>query len=285
MKHLEEAFNVSERRACQAIDQPRSTQRYPARENGEEEKLVGRMVELSTQHPRYGYRRVTALLREEGWRVNLKRVHRLWRQEGLKVPMKQRKRRAIGWRGGSRWRLRAEHRDHVWSYDFVMDQTVDGRRLKILPIVDEFTRECLAILVARSITAGEVVSVLTWLVATRGAPGHLRSDNGPEFIASAVKDWLATAGIETLYIEPGSPWENPYSESFNSRLRDEVLDREVFMSLLEARVLLMAYRKEYNTRRPHSSLGYRTPAAFAASCGFSDSASPRRRSQMVRTRS
>ena len=285
MKHLEETFNVSERRACQAIDQPRSTQRYPARENGEEEKLVGRMVELSTQHPRYGYRRITALLREEGWRVNRKRVHRLWRQEGLKVPVKQRKRRALGWRGGSRWRLRAEHQDHVWSYDFVMDQTVDGRRLKILPIVDEFTRECLAILVARSVTAEDVVSVLKWLVATRGAPGHLRSDNGPEFIATAVKDWLATAGVETLYIEPGSPWENPYSESFNSRLRDEVLDREVFMSLLEARVLLEAYRKEYNNRRPHSSLGYRTPAAFAASCGFSDSAPPRRRSQKVRTRS
>jgi len=286
VKHLEETFNVSERRACQAIDQPRSTHRYPARENGEEEKLVGRMVKLSTQHPRYGYRRITALLREEGWRVNRKRVHRLWRQEGLKVPVKQRKRRAVGWRGGSRWRLRAEHLDHLWSYDFVMDQTVDGRRLKVLPIVDEFTRECLAILVARSITAEDVVGVLRWLVATRGAPGHLRSDNGPEFIATAVKDWLATAGVETLYIEPGSPWENPYSESFNSRLRDEVLDREVFMSLLEARVLLEAYRKEYNTRRPHSSLGYRTPAVFAASCcGFSGSAPPRRRSQKVRTRS
>jgi len=166
-----------------------------------------------------------------------------------------------------------------------MDQTADGRRLKILPIVDEFTRECLAILVARTITADDVLRVLTWLVAVRGAPGYLRSDNGPELIAGAVKGWLAAAGIATLYIEPGSPWENPYSESFNSRFRDEVLDREIFTSLVEARVLLEAYRKEYNDRRPHSSLGYRTPTAFAASSGFSGSATLRRRSQTVTTRS
>ena len=285
MRHLEEIFSVSERRACQAIDQPRSTQRYPVRQSEEEAKLAERLAELSKKYPRYGYRRITALLKEDGWHVNRKRVHRLWWLEGLKVPQKQRKRRAVGWEGNSRWRLSAEHKNHVWSYDFVMDQTADGRRLKILPIVDEFTRECLAILVARTITADDVLRVLTWLVAVRGAPGYLRSDNGPEFIAGAVKGWLAAAGIATLYIEPGSPWENPYSESFNSRFRDEVLDREIFTSLVEARVLLEAYRKEYNDRRPHSSIGYRTPTAFAASSGFSGSATLRRRSPTVTTRS
>jgi transposase InsO family protein len=228
---------------------------------------------------------MTALLKAEGWRVNRKRVHRLWRQEGLKVPLRQRKRRRVGWQGGSGGRRRAEHKDEVWSYDFVMDQTIDGRRLKILPIVDEFTRECLAIVVARSMTAPEVVGTLSRLVADRGAPKYLRSDNGPEFIAEAVKEWLAAAGTATLYIEPGSPWENPYSESFNSRFRDEILNREVFTSLMEARVLLEDYRKEYNHRRPHSALGYRTPAAFAASSAFSGSATLRRRRQVARTRS
>lgn len=285
MKRLEETFNVSERRACQAIDQPRSTQRYPAREDEEEKKLVERVLELSRRYPRYGYRRTTAILREEGWHVNRKRIHRLWKEEGLKVPVRQRKRRAMGWRAGSRRRRRAECLNDVWSYDFVMDQTIDGRRLKILPIVDEFTRECLAMLVARSITAEDVVAALSRLVAVRGTPSHLRSDNGPEFIANAVKDWLTAARVETLYIEPGSPWENPYSESFNSRFRDEILNREVFTSLMEARVLLEAYRKEYNHRRPHSSLGYRTPAAFAASCSFSGSATLRRRRKVTTTRS
>ena len=285
MKRLEETFTVSERRACEAIDQPRSTQRYPGRESAEEKRLTERLLELSKQHPRYGYRRITALLREEGWHVNRKRVHRLWKEEGLKVPMRQRKRRAVGWKEGSRVRRQAEHPNHVWSYDFVMDQTTDGRRLKILPIVDEFTRECLTILVARSITAEDVVTELARLRAVRGVPAHLRSDNGPEFIAWAVKDWLTAARTKTIYIEPGSPWENPYSESFNSRFRDELLNREVFTSLLEARVLLEAYRKEYNYRRPHSSLGYRTPAAFAASSGFSGSATLRRRNQAVKTKS
>ena len=285
MKHLEETFKVSQRRACQTIDQPRSTQRYPARESAEEKRLTKRLVELSRENPRYGYRRVTALLREEGWHLNRKRVHRLWRREGLKIPVKQRKRRALGWKGGQRIRQRARHPNHVWTYDFLMDQTVDGRRLKILAIVDEFTRECLAIHVARSITAEAVVSELSRLMAVRGAAVYVRSDNGPEFIAKRVRDWLAARKTQTIYIEPGSPWENPYSESFNSRLRDELLNREVFTSLLEARVLLEAYRKEYNDRRPHSSLGYRTPAAFAASCAFSGSATLRRTRHMATNRS
>jgi transposase InsO family protein len=267
------------------VAQPRSTQRYSPRESAEEKRLEKRLLELSGEHPRYGYRRITALLREEGWHLNRKRVHRLWKREGLKIPVRQRKRRALGWKDGQRIRHRARHPNHVWTYDFLMDQTIDGRRLKILAIVDEFTRECLAILVARSITAEDVVSELSRLMATRGTAAYLRSDNGPEFIAKRVRDWLAALRTETLYIAPGSPWENPYSESFNSRLRDELLNREVFTSLLEARVLLEAYRKEYNERRPHSSLGYRTPAAFAASCAFSGFATLRRRRQMAKTRS
>jgi transposase InsO family protein len=233
------------------------------------------MHELARRHPRYGYRRVAALLRQEGWRVNTKRVHRLWRREGLKVPQKQRKRRRLGTSANGCTRRRAERADEVWSYDFVLDQTADGRRLKVLPIVDEYTRECLALVVARRITARDVVAVLARLFRERGRPAHLRSDNGPEFIAGAVKEWVAKSGVGTLYIEPGSPWENAYSESFNSRLTDEVLDREVFSSLPEAQVLLAEYRRQYNEERPHSSLGYVAPAVFAAACRQADSASLR----------
>jgi putative transposase len=224
------------------------------------------MIELAREHPRYGYRRITALLRREGWSVNRKRVHRLWRQAGLKVPQVQRKRRRLGSSDNSCTRRRSERPNHVWSYDFVLDQTADGRRLKVLPIVDEYTRECLTIEVERSLTAEDVVSTLEYLFEVRGEPEHIRSDNGPEFIAEAVKGWLARRGAKTLYIAPGSPWENAYSETFNSRLRDELLDREVFESLKEAKVLLEDHRLDYNHRRPHSSLGYRTPAEFAAAC-------------------
>lgn len=230
------------------------------------------MIELAREHPRYGYRRVTALLRREGWSVNGKRVHRLWRQAGLKVPQARRKRRRLGHGGNSCTRHRAERPNHVWSYDFVMDQTSDGRRLKILPVVDEYTRECLAIEVERGLTAEDVVSTLEYLFEVRGEPEHIRSDNGPEFIAEAVRGWLARRGSKTLYIAPGSPWENAYSETFNSRLRDELLDREEFETLKEAKVLLEDHRLEYNHRRPHSSLGYRTPAEFAAACPRPDAA-------------
>ncbi len=220
------------------------------------------MRELASRHPRFGYRRITALLRTEGWRVNRKRVHRIWRLEGLRVPTKQRKRQRLGNLDGSVLRRRATHQQEIWSYDFVMDQTQDGRRLKILPIVDEFTRECLSIEVARHLTAPDVITTLAKLFKERGAPRYLRSDNGPEFIAGAIKDWLTKSGVETLYIEPGSPWQNAYSESFNSRFRDELLEREEFTSLTEAQVLVEDYRHDYNTERPHSSLGYLTPAAF-----------------------
>lgn len=222
------------------------------------------MLELARQHPRYGYRRITALLRQAGWRVNRKRVHRLWREQGLKVPQKQSKRRRLGGSQQGSQRQRAERINQVWSYDFIMDQTEDGRRLKLLPVVDEYSRECLEIEVSRSLTAAGVVQVLSRLFVERGEPEYIRSDNGPEFIAEAVKQWLRESGVKTLYIEPGSPWENAYSESFNSRFRDEMLDRELFTSLLEAKVLVSVYKQEYNQQRPHSSLNYQTPAAFAA---------------------
>ncbi len=248
------------------IAQPRSSQRYEGRKIGRDRALLERMVTLTRENPRYGYRRVWALLRREGWQVNKKRVHRLWREEGLKVPEKQHKRRRL-LLGGSEngcTRRRAEHKDHVWSYDFVMDLTEEGRRLKMMPVVDEYSRECLSIDVERSITAEDVVATLTSLFCSRGEPSYIRSDNGPEFIAKAVKQWLETSEVETLYIEPGSPWENAYSETFISRFSDEVLKREVFTDLLEAKVLIEDYRDHYNHQRPHSALGYRTPAEFAA---------------------
>lgn len=215
---------------------------------------------------RYGYRRVWAGLRREGWGVNRKRVQRLWQQAGLKVVTKQTKRRRLGSGENGCAMKRAEYPNHVWSYDFLMDRTEDGRQLKLLPVVDEYTRECLAIEVGRSITSKEVVGVLSRLIQQRGEPGYIRSDNGPEFIAEAVKGWLTQSGVGTLYIERGSPWENGYSESFHSRLRDELLDRELFVSLTEARVVVEEYRQHYNRRRPHSALGYRTPAEYAALC-------------------
>jgi len=256
-------MEVSQRRACQVVGQPRSTQRYVGQRLRLDRPLVQRIRELAGRHPRYGYRRVTAMLRLEGWSVNRKRVYRLWRAEGLKVPKRQRKRRHLGCGGNGVVRRRAERPNHVWTYDFLMDQTSDGRRLKFLPVVDEFTRENLALEVERRMTAEEVVEVLKELFVLRGAPQYLRSDNGPEFIAEAIKTWLRDSGVETLFIEPGAPWENAYIESFNGKLRDELLDREEFGSLLEAKVLAGQYRAEYNHRRPHSALGYRTPAAFA----------------------
>ena len=234
--------------------------------------LLERMIEFSRENPRYGYRRVWAMLRREGWRVNKKRVHRLWRKEGLKVPDKQRKRRRLleGTSENGCTRRRAERRNHVWSYDFVIDETEDGRRLKMMPIVDEYSRECLSIEVERSITAEDVVSTLASLFCQRGEPAFIRSDNGPEFIAKAIRRWLEVSGVGTLYIEPGSPWENAYSETFISRFGDELLKREVFADLLEAKVLVEDYRGHYNHHRPHSALGYQTPAEFAAAADLLD---------------
>jgi putative transposase len=222
------------------------------------------MRALARKHKRYGYRRIWAQLCREGWRVNRKRVQRLWREERLQVPVHQRKRRRLGSSANGSTRLKAAYANHVWSYDFVMDQTSDVRRLKLLPVTDEFTRECHAILVDRSITAQDVVDLLRYLFSVHGEPEYIRSDNGPEFIAKAVRAWLKQSGVQTLYIEPGSPWENAYSESFNSRFRDELLNPELFDSMTEARVLVEQYRVDYNHLRPHSALGYLAPAAFAA---------------------
>jgi len=229
----------------------------------DEDALTGRIIELAHYYGRYGYRRVTALLQREGWRVNHKRVERIWRQEGLKVPKKQPKRGRLWLNDGSCIRLRPEYRDHVWSYDFVQDRTRDGKAIRILVIIDEHTRECLALQVARRITAEDVLTCLDDLFIRRGIPDHIRSDNGPEFTATAVRKWLHTLDIKPLYIEPGSPWENGYVESFNGKLRDEMLNGEIFDTMAEAKVLLERWRQEYNHFRPHSALGYRPPAPEA----------------------
>ncbi|NCZ97033.1 IS3 family transposase [bacterium] len=251
---------VTERRACRVLGQARNTQRRKACVADDEPQLVKRIVWMAREYGRYGYRRITALLRAEGWCVNHKRVERIWRQEGLKVPARQPKRRRLWLGDGSCIRLRPTHRNHVWSYDFVMDRTADGRSFRMLTIVDEFTRECLAIDVARKLTSEDVLERLSDLFVRRGVPDHIRSDNGSEFTAKRVREWLERVGVKTLYIELGSPWENGYVESFNGKLRDELLTREVFDTLLEAKVLIERWREAYNTVRPHSSLGYRPPA-------------------------
>jgi putative transposase len=258
-----ELLHISQRRACQVLGQARSTQRRTSCPSAEENRFTKRIVYLATKYGRYGYRRVTALLNSEGWRVNHKRVERIWRQEGLKVPQKQPKRGRLWLNDGSCIRLRPEHKDHVWSYDFVKARTADGRAFRILTIIDEFTRECLAMLVNRSIKSQDVIDQLFQLFVLRGIPEHIRSDNGPEFTAREIRKWLDRIAVKTLFIEPGSPWENGYIESFNGKLRDEVLNREVFYTLNEAKVLIEEWRKEYNGFRPHSALGYRPPAPEA----------------------
>jgi putative transposase len=253
-------LGVSERRACRVLGQVRSTQRHSPRSFAEDEPLTARIIELAINYGRYGYRRILALLKGEGWRVNHKRVERIWRREGLKVPQRQPKRRRLWLNDGSCIRLRPERKDHVWSYDLMAARTHDGRAFRILNILDEYTRECLNITVERNITAYAVIHQLADLFIHRGIPEHIRSDNGPEFTARAIRSWLEDLGVRCAYIEPGSPWENGYIESFNGKLRDELLDREIFMTLFEAKVLIEEWRREYNHIRPHSSLGYRPPA-------------------------
>lgn len=242
------------------LEVPRSTHRFVARIPDAEPALVDRMVGLATQYGRYGYRRITAMLRSEGWWVNHKRVERLWRREGLKVPQRQPQRRRLWLNDGSCIRLRPRYRNHVWSYDFVQARTRDGKSFRMLNVLDEYTRECLAIDVRRSIPHQKVLDCLEELFFSRGIPEHIRSDNGPEFTAEAVREWLDRINVKTLYIEPGSPWENGYIESFNGKLRDGLLNREIFDTLLEATVLVERWRKEYNQVRPHSALGYLPPA-------------------------
>jgi transposase InsO family protein len=268
-------MGLSERRACRVLQQPRVTQRYEPKQPDKDKALVAAMKRLAGEHPRYGYRLITGKLRQEGWYVNKKRVQRLWRKEGLQVPYRRKIKKSKGSSENSCSVKKAGYINHVWTYDFIEDRTEDGRTLKLLTVLDEWTRESAAIEVGRSIKSRDVISVLEYLFMVRGVPGYIRSDNGPEFIADAVKKWLREQMVGTLYIEPGSPWENGYIESFHSRLRDELLNRELFYSVKEAKVLVENWRMDYNHHRPHSSLGYMTPAAFAATCIPSVLAAPR----------
>jgi putative transposase len=256
-------LGVSERWACKVVGQHRSTQRHELTRAGGDAVVRGRLREISEERPRWGYRRAHHRLCEEGWEINRKRVQRLWREEGLRVPVRRRKRRRLGDSTVPARRLRAERANQVWALDFQHDQTADGRALRLLNIIDEFTREALQMLVARSIDADTTVSVLEKLAAERGAPEYIRCDNGPELTAHALKDWCRFTHTATSYIDPGAPWQNAFVESFHSRVRDELLNVEEFSCLGEARVVIGDWHEDYNQRRPHSALGMQTPAAFA----------------------
>lgn len=264
MHHLQATFTVSERRAARIVGVSRSTVRYQARLPDDEPRLLTRMEAFVRKHPRYGYRRIGDLLRREGFRANPKRIYRLWKREGYRVPRCQHKRRRLGASENACHRHRPEHENHIWTLDFIFDRDEHGRSLKWLSIVDEYTRVCPTLLCARNITATDVIDELIGLMQTRGVPAHVRADNGPEFIARAIRAWLARAQVGTLYVEPGAPWENGYVESFHARLRDEFLNAESFANLREAQALGERWRREYNHERPHSSLGYLTPVEFAA---------------------
>jgi len=254
---------MSERRACQLANQPRGTQRYQPTQREDEDALTRAIITLASQYGRYGYRRITAELHKAGWQVGKDRVERIWRREGLKVPQKQKPRGRLWLNDGSCVRLRPEPRNHVWSYDFVSTFTHDGRTVRMLNPIDEFTRQCLAIRVGRRPNSRHVMEVLADAMVEHGIPEYIRSDNGTEFVARELRKWLGRIGAKTLYIEPGSPWENGYCESFNSKLRDEFPNGEIFYSLKEVQVLAERWRFYDNTVRPHSSLGYRPPAPAA----------------------
>jgi transposase InsO family protein len=245
------------------VNQPRGTQRYQPTQRDDEDALTRAIITLASQYGRYGYRRITALLRAAGWQVSKDRVERIWRREGLKVPQKQKPRGRLWLNDGSCVRLRPERPNHVWSYDFVSTYTHDGRTVRMLNVIDEYSRKCLAICPRRRLNSRNVIEVVANAMIEHGIPEHIRSDNGPEFIARKLRKWLAEVGTKTLYIEPGSPWENGYCESFNSKLRDEFLNGEIFYSLKEVQVLAERWRVHYNTVRPHSSLGYKAPAPAA----------------------
>jgi putative transposase len=262
---LQDRLGLSERRACRITGQNRSTQRHCPQVTPADQALRARLRKISEERPRWGYRRAHGHLRTEGFSLNRKRVQRIWREEGLRVPAKATKRRRLGESTTAADRLKAEHPNHVWALDYQHDATSDGRELKFLNVVDEFTREALAIEVDRSINAEETVAVLGRLAAERGAPANIRADNGPELTAAVLREWCRRGGTATAYIEPGSPWQNAYVESFNSRLRDELLNTEVFTSVAEAQVLAADWRQDYNANHPHSALGMMSPECFAAS--------------------
>jgi len=252
-------LKISERRACRVLEQARSTQRKKKTGKPDEAQLTEDIIKLAKDYGRYGYRRITALLKQQGWQVNHKRVERLWRREGLKVPQKQPKRRRLWFNDGSCIRLKPLYKNHVWSYDFVFDRTSDRKVIKMLNVLDEYSRECLSIYVDRKLTSIEVLHKLSELFIIHGVPDYIRSDNGSEFIAKELRKWLKRVGVKTAYIEPGSPWENGYIESFNGKLRDELLNGEIFDTILEARVLTEMWRNHYNKIRPHSSLNFSPP--------------------------
>lgn len=258
--HVKKELGFSERRICKVISVHRSSFRYKPVSREFHKLLRARVVDLASEYGRYGYKQITGILNMEGWDVGKDRVFTIWRQEGLKVPQKQPKRARLWLADGSCIRQRAEYVNHVWSYDFVSEETNDRRKFKVLNVVDEFSRECLLTLVARRIRATDVIMALADLFLQKGIPKHIRSDNGPEFIAKKLRSWLGTLEVQPLYIQPGSPWENGFIESFNGKMRYELLNGEIFFSLLEAKVIIEKWRKHYNTKRPHSSLGYRPPA-------------------------
>ena len=245
------------------LNQPRSTQRYNAKQPDKDKPVIKDLLSLQVKHPRYGYRRITIKLREKGWLINFKRVYRLWCQEGLKVPRRQHRKLYTGSSANSCDKKRPGYYNHIWSYDFVIERLENGKRVKLLVVIDEFTRECLALDVAVSFKGTDVVEVLRYLFAVRGCPAYIRSDNGPEFVSKVVQSWLCSSGVGTLYVAPGSPWENGYVESFNSKLRDELLNRELFLHIDELKYVADRWRIDYNHYRPHSSLDYMAPAAFA----------------------
>lgn len=275
MERIEDRFSVSERRACEVAGQHRSVQRYVPLKHDSEQALLERLRELVGENPRRGCRYITAVLRAEGWAVNRKRIHRLWKQEGYKVPKKRRKKRAVGNASNACDKRSSTGVNDVWTWDFIHDRLMDGRALKCLVIVDEYTRECLELGMARSIEGRHVLDVLARLIGQRGAPAHIRSDNGSEFIATQVRTWLDEMAVDTMYIEPGAPWQNGYAEAFNSRLRDEFLEMNYFTTLREAQELARLWKEHYNTKRLHSALDYQAPAEFARHCGASGYASLR----------
>ena len=254
------ALKISERRSCQLVGISRHGVRYETRRS--DSTLVKKLKAIADKHPRYGYRRACALLRRDGDEVNHKRVHRVWQEAKLSLPLRRRRKRRV--ETSAITCAQAIRPNHVWTYDFVFDRCANGQQIKLLTVVDEYTRESLAIHVATSIKSRTVIGVLSRLVAERGAPQCLRSDNGSEFVAARVKEWLKEKGVQTLYIEPGSPWQNAKGESFNGRLRDECLNVEWFKNLREATVIVETWRRHYNKERPHSSLDYRTPGEFYA---------------------
>lgn len=260
---------MSERRACRVLDQPRSTQRFVGQPKDGDARLTKKILEYVRERPRWGYRRITQLLRRSGELINVKRVYRLWKAAGLKVPRKRRVKRAIGQLANACHLQPAGFRNDVWSWDFVQASTVGNKTIRFLNIVDEYTRVCLSIKAGRSITSEDAIDTLAELFAMHGVPKRIRSDNGPEFISAAIKRWLSSLGIEVLYIEPGSPWQNGVCESFNSKLRDEYLSQTELLNEHDGRLKARAWQQDFNEQRPHSSLGYLTPSEFARRCGAS----------------